>query len=525
MTSEQTAIVNANIDDILVVEAYAGCGKTSTLIEFCKKRASDKILYLAYNSSMASEAKTKFKNLSNVEVMTMHSLAYKYVGINYKERLGNLKANFMLYFDSLKRQEDKNKIFIANKSLINYRIFCNSDYKSLSNFIQAQKNKEELSDEIVNCIYELEERTKSDSKLTYEHDFYLKEYQLSKPQLDYDYILVDEAQDINACVVDIVLRQKAKKVFIGDTYQSIYSFRGASNSLRKIARLDNARLLRLTNSFRCSAEIAEIANDYLKLVGASADFVGLNKRTEEITQKTYISRTNAKLFEIAIKNLDKKLFFVGGLKSYNFSDLIDILNLMLKGSKKYENFEDFKTYAQNLDNEQQQQNLLNALESENITFKNYDSFLNYINKLSDEKEENKLLNVIVENIVKIKNPFYNYFKNFQELQEYISTNEDVEAQSKVNMVLANIDKNIYSLIRRIKEQSTNKMDKADIILSTAHKSKGLEFISVELIDDFVDVKEHITSDKPVQREEINLLYVAITRAKQELICDKKYILD
>ncbi|WP_223209227.1 UvrD-helicase domain-containing protein, partial [Campylobacter coli] len=49
--------------------------------------------------------------------------------------------------------------------------------------------------------------------------------ELTKPKLEYDFILVDEAQDINACIIDIVLNQKqAKKVFIGDTFQSIYKF-------------------------------------------------------------------------------------------------------------------------------------------------------------------------------------------------------------------------------------------------------------------------------------------------------------
>ncbi|ULO03816.1 UvrD-helicase domain-containing protein [Campylobacter sp. RM12651] len=526
LTNEQVAIINANFEDILVVEAYAGCGKTSTLIEFCKKRANNKILYLAYNSSMAAEAKSKFKNLSNVEVMTMHSLAYKHIGYKYKDRFGNLKANFILYFDTIRQVNEKEKYKICNLALQLFRKFCNSNSQDLKTFFNnAKKRDSSITDEVFSTLLELQDRTKNDNDLIYEHDFYLKEYQLSNPKLDYDYILVDEAQDINECVTDIVLQQNnSKKVFIGDSFQSIYSFRGASNSLKKLVKQNNAKILMLTNSFRCSEKIAEIANDYLKLVGSKNDFIGLNKKFEDTKQKAYISRTNAKLFEIAINNLDKKIFFVGGLSSYNFNDLIDILNLMLKGSKKYENFNDFKKYLNELEEANQQNNILNILENNNLIFNDFNELLAYINSLQESDGLN-ILNIISSNIVTIKNPFYAHFKDFKQLQDYISTNEDIEVQSKINMVLKNINKNIYKLIKQIKNQTTNNINKAEIILSTAHKSKGLEFLNVELTDDFIDVKDCIANSKPIEREEIHLLYVAITRAKQELICDKKYILD
>ncbi|EAK4522861.1 ATP-dependent helicase, partial [Campylobacter coli] len=38
LTEEQQAVVDFNIDDILIVNAYAGTGKTSTLVQFCEAR-------------------------------------------------------------------------------------------------------------------------------------------------------------------------------------------------------------------------------------------------------------------------------------------------------------------------------------------------------------------------------------------------------------------------------------------------------------------------------------------------------
>jgi len=58
---------------------------------------------------------------------------------------------------------------------------------------------------------------------------------------------------------------------------------------------------------------------------------------------------------------------------------------------------------------------------------------------------------------------------------------------------------------------------------TAHRSKGLEFDRVELADNFVETLDEtgapidFTKADRQTREEINLLYVAATRAKKELV--------
>lgn len=46
--------------------------------------------------------------------------------------------------------------------------------------------------------------------------------------------------------------------------------------------------------------------------------------------KAIVCRTNAKLFDVAVENLDKKLFFVREINSYSFDELLDIQNLLFK---------------------------------------------------------------------------------------------------------------------------------------------------------------------------------------------------
>ena len=59
--------------------------------------------------------------------------------------------------------------------------------------------------------------------------------------------------------------------------------------------------------------------------------------------------------------------------------------------------------------------------------------------------------------------------------------------------------------------SCSDITKADVVMTTAHKGKGLEYNQVIVADDFLmfDKDGGITNDQ----QEINLLYVAITRAK------------
>lgn len=60
LTPEQQAVIDTNTN--LVINAVAGSGKTTTLIEYAKSRtAGCKILYLAFNKTVKTEAIQKFE--------------------------------------------------------------------------------------------------------------------------------------------------------------------------------------------------------------------------------------------------------------------------------------------------------------------------------------------------------------------------------------------------------------------------------------------------------------------------------
>jgi hypothetical protein len=62
----------------VLLEAYAGAAKTSSLVLISEGLPDEKGMYLAFNSSIAKEAATQFKRW--VECRTTHSLAFQAVG-------------------------------------------------------------------------------------------------------------------------------------------------------------------------------------------------------------------------------------------------------------------------------------------------------------------------------------------------------------------------------------------------------------------------------------------------------------
>ncbi|MET0492899.1 MAG: AAA family ATPase [Actinoplanes sp.] len=85
-TDEQQAVIDTfAAGNSLVVEAVAGAGKTSTLRMAAQEAPSRNCLYVAYNRPLADEAKRSMPR--NVQSRTAHSLAYRDVGYRYKHRL------------------------------------------------------------------------------------------------------------------------------------------------------------------------------------------------------------------------------------------------------------------------------------------------------------------------------------------------------------------------------------------------------------------------------------------------------
>jgi superfamily I DNA/RNA helicase len=92
-TDEQQRILNAT-GRVLLINARAGTGKTTTLQMIAAAHSDLKILYLVFNRKAKEEADAKFPG--NVEVRTVHSLAFIGNIARWKDQVGAFTIADML---------------------------------------------------------------------------------------------------------------------------------------------------------------------------------------------------------------------------------------------------------------------------------------------------------------------------------------------------------------------------------------------------------------------------------------------
>jgi F-box protein 18 (helicase) len=478
LTSEQLAIINSTGD--IKINAVAGSGKTTTIIEYAKARpATSKILYLAFNKSVKLEAQKKFtdQGLHNVKVETAHSLAYREIIFrsNYRIKANGYKTHEIVEILGLKNNGDKHAEFIAANHVNKFiAYFCNSDKLKVQDLNYREVVFDAEAKAFVSAAYEyIEKQTRlflakmDKGEIEITHDFYLKKFQLSNPRLYFDYILFDEGQDASPAMLDVFFKQPATKVIVGDTHQQIYGWRFAVNSLEKA----NFKTHCLSSSFRFSADIAKLAVDILgwkNFVTEEQQFSIEGKGTGKDNKvKAIIARTNLGLLLKAIefvieKKQVKHIYFEGNIHSYTYAD---------EGTSLYD-----------------------------------------------------VLNLYNKKPALIRDKLIAQMKSIEELEEYVEKTEDVQLKMMIEIV-EEYGNDIPGILNLIKEKhvGNDEKDKAEMIFSTVHRCKGMEYDSIQIVNDFItqDKVEKQTkgtrTDDEINvaklNEEINLLYVAVTRTK------------
>lgn len=513
LTSEQQIILSA--DGNLSISAVAGSGKTTTVLHYARTRPpGSRILYLAYNRSVKTEAVRRFAEmgLSNVRVETAHSLAYGYVvpGSRYAVHKEGYKPHDIVQMLNIPAGpgERHTEYVIARHILSLVTAFCNSAAARVADLNYAASLKDAGIATVVKTLYPQIERGAREflammyrAQVPITHDFYLKAYQLSKPWLPYDVILFDEGQDASPAMTDVFMNQHhATRVIVGDVHQQIYGWRGAHNAMAEAG----FQPLTLSQSFRFGEEIARLAADVLDwkgllqahtrvgIVGASLEnslrVVGelsvSGKDTDACNptpssndapttlqrssnSKAVLARTNLGLLVRAIEAVEeggvKRLYFEGNINSYVYADdgasIWDVLALY-NGQRG-----------------------------------------------------------------RIRDPLIRAMKDLEELEEYIEKTDDRGLGMMVEVV-KKYGARLPAIIKKLKDAHVPDGERhtAECIFSTVHRAKGMEYDTVELAPDFISEKgiekekeEAAVLDVPRICEEINLLYVAVTRAKKKLI--------
>ncbi|WP_456470045.1 3'-5' exonuclease [Caminibacter sp.] len=477
LTYEQQQILKAVKSNLplIKINAFAGTGKTTTLIEIAKANPGKRILYLAFNKAIQEEARAKFPK--NVEVKTTHSLAYRYIipkaGYNVRN---NYKAPELMELLNLDYESAVN--------VLNYfEFYCNSAIANISSLGIGKEiliNIETLFNSMLN------------GSIDVTHSFYLKVFQLylKKKMINiysYDMVLLDEAQDTNDVTIDIFYSIPARqKIIVGDRHQQIYSFRGSINAMDKI----KGEEYYLTHSFRFNEEIAAKASRVLNIFKAEEQQLkGLGKN-KEIKNKAYISRTNAALIEVMNELMKEDKKFKTVRNPYEiFALSLNVYNLS-KGRELDKNFR----YLSNLiDEETDEEDILSTLAEK-----------------AEEVEDVELLSA-VKIVERFKNRLFDIYKK---AKEYFYEN----FECKIFLTTAHTSKGL----EWDEVELTNDFP-AFYTIAKWWVENGLPIKRTDFVKIFTDAqKEKKVNQKFI--DEFNLYYVAITRAKTKLI-DKTDLAD
>lgn len=470
-------------DNNLLIEAYAGCGKTFVIVNGCELISPIlSTTFLAFNRHIKNELKEKLPD--HVRVNTSHgaglaALLKVYPDIKMDEfkvdKLLRKKTKSWNLNHSFKNQFEIDQYLKEIKKIVNLcRLTLTLDKKYIGYL--AEKHDIKLRPNDIKRIASVMEVLLLDRK-TYDFTDMVFLPAVDKKIWFYpqDYVIVDEFQDLSKVQQRIIEKMLKKDrvtkkftgrlIAVGDANQMIYSFAGVSDkNVDWFRNFPNTKTLPLSTTFRCSKNVVKEAQKIVPEIKAMDDAPdGIVREGDVVSEAKdgdfVLCRTTEPLVRLFFELLEKeKTAYIKG------SDIgVEIKN-MCDG---FVNLGQLVTY--------------------------------WDNKLSKLRSDISNSGVI----------------NPEEDSGYITLNDKVNVMN----FLARFSDDVNDLIGKI-NLIFGDDKKSGIVLSTVHKSKGLEADRVFIIKpDMLPMK---VAKSWQYAQELNLKYVAITRARHELIYDYEW---
>ena len=464
-TAQQEAIWDEmqNGSGDIMVDAGAGTGKTFTIVEGAN-RMSGNMAFFAFNKSIATELGKRLPD--NVYTATFHSMGNSAI----RENLGYRKMDKWKSSNIIREVIGENYYALPLVKLISLMkggIVEATDRKSIKRLIDVHHIQFNTDSDEVMALKNLPmimQKIKSSNVIDFDDMIWLP-ITLNLPLKKYDVVFVDEAQDFNQVQRMLILKcldENARCVIVGDPNQAIYGFRGADsssmslfeNSLKQLGRTVSKYPLSLT--WRCPTSVVEEANrfvvDFHAVEGAKKGNVMTHADFEPVKGDMVLCRYNAPLVGAFYRLIGK------GKSAYILGR--DLGKGLVQSVKKITKDMNMTTqmFAEKLDEEY-------------------------------ERQRNKLME-----------------------QEKLAQLNTLEDRHECICLFVYRTNTVRELIAEIERVFPYKDGKGDIMLSTVHKAKGLEADNVYIL-----ATERMPHPRAINmREEMNICYVAITRAKKNL---------
>lgn len=491
-------------DRSLIIIAVAGSGKTTTIVESLKLiNKGLSITFIAFNKSIVTELSARIP--SHVRAGTFHKIGLnafaRYRGFKYPEIEEKKNRNILRFILSNKfGQEEGRRMFsrlggqtlnLVAKAKAHGMVPASLKVDSLISLMDDTRKSwcfiadkydingfVEYDDFDLAVSYAQEVLTTGITSInTFGIDF---DDMLYMPVIvnarfyQSDYVFVDEAQDVSDVQREMLRRMvkpnSGRLVAVGDPHQAIYGFRGAdSDSLYNIKADFDAVEYPLSVSYRCPRKVVELAQEYVSHIEPSDQAPeGVYEIVETYSTSDFrptdaiLCRNNANLVTLAYKLIGdgKGCQVLGREIGKGLTSLIE--RMRAKG--------------------------VDALQA----------------KLHEyhRRERDKLVE--------------------REQEDRAAALDD--KMMCLEIFIQNLDENhrtIPELLRRIEDLFADQGDAHEgdapiLTLCSVHKSKGLEWDRVWILDRFELMPSKNARQEWQQRQEINLIYVALTRAKAEL---------
>ena len=382
------------------------------------------------------------------------------------------------------------------------------------------------------------------------------------------YILVDEYQDTNRLQAELVQHFASvhhNVMAVGDDAQSIYRFRGADfrNIFEFPQLFDDTRILRLEQNYRSTQAILDLANHVIDkasqkydkmlfsekkggelpaLVSAQDDryesrficqvLLQMREQGIHLNRMAVLFRSSANSFDLEVELNRRNIPYIkyGGMKLSEAAHIKDVLSYL----RVLDNPRDAIAWNRILQllpgiGPKTAQDLIQWITSqqedpfvlkENVLSPRYIEALKLLFATLRPLRENPVsLLQEVERIVQYYEPllkdkyFEDYPKRQQDLDHFVSLAENFSDRTQF---LAGLALDPIELTALDNEGTHD--DEAPLVLSTIHSAKGLEFHSVFLLHalDGILPSAYAIRDEGGIDEELRLMYVAITRAEENL---------
>lgn len=490
-TDEQQAVWDTllNTDAHVIVEAVAGSGKTFAITQYAMRTNGSglRVGLIAFNKHIATELSARMTGQSNVDCMTYHSLGYKAVrasmrGVNV--RVDQYKV--LSYLDTL-RLPVKDSL----QKLAKYRIGTMVSYAKtyghgdsiLEHDMEVIEDRHDVDmpAEVRACIMDYVPRVLkycADEMRTVDFDDmvwlpYVHNMQVPK----YDVLCVDEYQDTGHTQQWLAVRGGVRVCAVGDPRQAIYSFRGCDGTgfdkLRK--ELQNVVTLPLTLTRRCPKSHVRLAQVIVPKIRAMDDAPeGVVRVVRDVDAAVsemragdlVVCRVNAELVGTAYKLLKRGVKAVVRGRDIG-AGMTKLIDAAVKRSDANSNVNTFDLPVV-------------MQEAGTITNEQVAKYLALPNGRGEMRASNAQ-------------------------DKYGCLCELAEECKSVSEVRAVIEK----LFAEFEDDGT---PKHAVVLGTVHRTKGLEGNRVYVLRP--DLIPHPMAKKQAdQHAEMNLLYVATTRAK------------